>query len=253
MTRHPVLPLLLAALLAVAGCGKSPTAAPTKSGLGSGAPTSAPAAPTGPAPAMPAPGVPGMGPQAAIANLQQAWMAVRTLSGHYDHWEKNGGDVETDKVDFWFQKPSHYRLEVSDATDMLKRGSKSVFDLRTRKISSRPGGPLSFAKLDGTLDDARTKSVHGYTLDQTDYQSLVLLVLNNAATVRVVPGKMPGTTLELPTPPKFAGIEALRVTLDPQKNLPIYFEMAQHGQVVYTRKQTALNVNPAIAGDKFSL
>lgn len=244
MSRY--LTLLALVALVASGCGTTGTKASLD--------TSRPTLPTGPA--MPLPGVPTTGaPTGDAAKLVQAfsaaWTNVRSLSGHYDFWEKNGSETEIAKVDVWFQKPGSYRIEVSDATEALKKGSKSVFNTKTRKISSRPGGALGFVKLDGTLDDARSKSVRGYTLDQTDYQTQAAFLLANAAQLKLAANKP--YTLELANPSKYPGIEALRATLDPQKLLPVYVEMTERGQVVHTRKYTKLNVNPSISSDKFSL
>ena len=244
----------LAVTLLASGCGSSGNKA-TLDTNGDNSPPSNPSIPGGPP--IPQPGVPGApgqpaGSAAQLAQaFQTAWGNVRTLSGHYDFWEKKGSEIEIAKVDVWFQKPGSYRLEVSDATEALKRGSKSVYNTHNRKISSRPGGALSFVKIDGTLDDARSKSVRGYALDQTDYQTHVNMMLANPAALHLVPNRP--LTLELSNPPKFPGVDALRVTLDAQKMIPVYFEMSERGQVIHTRKMTKLNVNPTISSDKFSL
>lgn len=226
--------------LTLAGCGHTPAdaTAPVADRFSAAAPSVAPVLPGS---ALP-----------SVVRLAQAWSGVKTLSGHYELWEKDGSSTETVMADMWYEQPGRYRLNVSEATDALKRGSQSVFDTRTRQISSRPGGALSFVKLDGTLDDARTKSIRGYMLDQTDYATQMNLLLSNAARLREVPSRAAGITLELANP-GLAGIDALRALIDPQKGLPMYVEMASHGQVVHTRKFTTLNVNPAIPTGKFVL
>jgi outer membrane lipoprotein-sorting protein len=245
-----LIPFIALVALVASGCGQSGSHATLDTGSGG---RTLPTGPSIPGPSVPAgPAGPAAGNAAQLVQgFQAAWANVKTLSGHYDSWEKNAGEIETNKVEFWFQKPGNYRLEVSDATEALKRGSKSVFSTRTRKISSRPGGALSFVKLDGTLDDARSKSVRGYTLDQTDYQTQTNLLLANPAALKLVPNRP--NTLELANPSKFPGVDALRATLDPQKLVPIYFELSEHGQLCATRKFTRLNVNPAISSDKFTL
>ncbi|MDB5096878.1 MAG: hypothetical protein JWM80_1299 [Cyanobacteria bacterium RYN_339] len=244
-----LLPFIALVALVATGCGSSGNHASLDTGSDGG---TTPSLPTGPT--IPQPNVPG-GPAAGnaaqlVQAFQAAWGGVKSLSGHYDFWEKNGSETEIAKVDVWFQKPGSYRLEVSDATEAIKKGSKSVFSTRTRKISSRPGGALSFVKLDGTLDDARSKSVRGYTLDQTDYATQVGVLLANPAALKLATGK--ANTLELAKPAKYPGIDAMRVTLD-ARNLPVYFEMTERGQVIHTRKFTKLNLNPTISSDKFTL
>jgi outer membrane lipoprotein-sorting protein len=260
-------PAVLLVALVATGCGTSSKTNPAAAGSdaagqgstpggthpgGAASPGTTPGGlPGGFAPSVP--GAPAAGAAAILTQMAAAWANCHSLSGHYDFWEKSGTETEIAKVDVWFQKPGRYRLEVSDATDSLKRGSRSVFDTQHRTISSRPGGPLSFVKIDGTLDDARSKSVRGYTLDQTDYASHINAMLAGGAQVHLVQGRGNGPTLELSNPSKFHGIDALRETLDPQKMLPTYFEMTEKGQVVHTRKFTSLNVNPSISSDKFSL
>ena len=127
-----------------------------------------------------------------------------------------------------------------------------MFDTKTRKISSRLAGALSFVPINGTLDDARTKSVRGWTLDQTDYIKQTDAFLVPGAAVTLIPGGT-GPTLEIARPAQWPGIEAIRITLDPTKMVPVSFEMTERGQVVYKRRFSGVQVNPSIATDKFQL
>lgn len=194
------------------------------------------------------PGLPGTQTQ-ALASVQQAWGAVRSMSADYDLWEKGSKGTETAKVKFYFKKPGSYRYEVSKHTASIKNGSTSVFDTRTRKITSKLGGALSIIPIKGTLDDERSKSVRNYTLDQTDYASQTEILFTPGAQVK----QLSPTVLEMANPTEYPGISALRVTLDPAKNLPVTFELLERGTVVYRKKITNLQLNPSLGGDKFSL
>jgi outer membrane lipoprotein-sorting protein len=210
----------------------------------------APAAPLPGRAPVPAPGaqVPGA-PSQALAGMQRAWAGVRTLSATYDLYEKGSKGVESANVKFYFKKPGDYRYEVSQHTSSIKNGSKSVFNTRTRKISSRLAGALSFVPINGTLDDERSKSTRDYTLDQTDYATQTELFLKpGAAVVERAPN-----VLELARPSMYPGVETLRVTLDPARALPTTFELVERGQVVYRKRITGLQLNPTIGSDKFSL
>lgn len=233
--------MILGAVL-LAGCGSHPDTAPE---------TPKRERPTrqSPMPVQPGqPGVPGAQAQALVA-MQQAWGAVRSLSADYDLWEKGTKGVETAKVKFYFKKPGSYRYEVAKHTASIKNGSTSVFDTRTRKITSKLGGALSLIPIKGTLDDERSKSTRNYTLDQTDYATQTELFFTPGAQVK----QLAPTMLELANPTEYPGITALRVTLDPVKNLPINFELVERTTVVYRKKITNLQLNPSLGGDKFSL
>ena len=218
---------------------------------------------TGTGPMMPGPnpagGVPGMGgPGGAPAGpvlqgLGQAWQAVTTLAAQYELRETKGSEVETAKVKFYFKKPGKYRYEVAQHTASIKNGSTSVFDIRSRQITSRLGGIASFVPIKGTLDDSRSKSVRGWTLDQTDYATQVEMFLaQGAAVTQGPPGA--GPTLELQRPARYNGsIELVRTTLDPQRMLPVSIEMLAGGQVVYKKRFSGIQVNPSVSSDKFSL
>ena len=216
---------------------------------------------TGSGPVVPGPnpmggGVPGAGGAAAgpvLQGLGQAWQAVNSLAAQYELRETKGSEVETAKVKFYFKKPGKYRYEVAQHTTSIKNGSTSVFDTRSRQITSRLGGVASFIPIKGTLDDARSKSVRGWTLDQTDYATQVEMFLaQGAAVTQGPPGA--GPSLELQRPARYNGsIELARVVLDPQRMLPISIEMLAGGQVVYKKRFTGIQVNPNIASDKFSM
>ena len=45
----------------------------------------------------------------------------------------------------------------------------------------------------------------------------------------------------------------MRITLDPQRGLPVTFELVEKGQVVYRKRITGLVVNPSLGSDKFRL
>jgi outer membrane lipoprotein-sorting protein len=197
-----------------------------------------------------APGVPTNGqPPQALAQLQQAWGQVRTLSATYDLYEKGTKGTESANVKFYFKKPGDYRYEVSKHTSSIKNGSTSVFNTRTRQIKSRLGGALSFVPISGTLDDERSKSTRDYTLDQTDYATQTELFLKPGAQVTQ---RAPGV-LELARPTMYPGVDTLRITLDAQRGLPTTFELVQGAQVVYRKRISGLVVNPSLASSKFTL
>lgn len=206
---------------------------------------------------MPQPGVPQAGGGQAQALLQavaRAWNGVNTLSAKYDLRETKGSEVETAKVTFYFKKPGRYRYEVAQHSTSIKNGSTSTFDTRSRQITSRLGGIGSLVPLKGSLDDARSKSLRGWTLDQTDYATQLeqFFVPGAAVTGGEVPGV--GLVLELQRPQRYNGsIEAMRATFDPQRLLPVSLEMTANGQLVYKKRFSALQVNPSIAADKFNL
>ena len=199
-------------------------------------------------PGMPgAPGAPGA--SQSLMQLQQTWASVRTLSATYDLWEKGSKGTETANVKFYWKKPGQYRYEVSKHSTSLKNGSRSVFNTRTRKIQSKLAGLLGVATISGTLDDERSKSVRDYTLDQTDYATQTELLFTPGAQVT----QLAPNVLQLAQPAKYRGIEALRVTLDPVKRLPVTFELVERGVVVYRKRISGLQVNPSLGSDKFSL
>lgn len=201
------------------------------------------------------PGAPGMQPGApgqqaqSLMQLQRAWASVRTVSATYDLWEKASSATETANVKFYFKKPGQYRYEVSKHSSSIKNGSKSVFNSRTRQIESKLAGLLGLATIKGTLDDDRSKSVRKYTLDMTDYATQTELLLAPGAQVT----QRAPNVLELAQPAKYKGIQAMRVTLDPQRGLPVSFELLERGVVVYRKRITGLQVNPSLSSDKFSL
>lgn len=247
---RPLLPLVLLAAM-LAGCGANPAGAPERNNR-----------PTAPANAAPNPGMPqtlpaprtgGGGVRPDVVTLALTWGNVRTLSGKYDHWEKNNSEIETAKTTFYFQKPGKYRYEVAQSSSSIKNGSTSVFDRNTRQITSKLAGLLSVVPIKGTLDDSRAKSVRGYTLDQTDYATLTEMLWAPAADVQIVSPPGAPMVYALQQPRRFPGIEALRFTLDPQNHLPVSFEMVAQGQVVYRLHVSNLVVNPSISADKFSL
>jgi outer membrane lipoprotein-sorting protein len=199
---------------------------------------------------MEPPGVPGGAAQETVAVLARQWSQVRTFKGHYDSWEK-GSDVESSKVDFWLKRPGQYRYEVSQSSVAIKNGSKSVFDTRTRKISSKPGGMLSIVTLQGTLDDARSKSTRGYTLDQSDYATLMDLLTAPQAPVSLMPGRP--NVLVLARPSKFRDIESMRATVDTARGILTGVELVVGNQVVLRKSFSAHTVNPALDARKFSL
>jgi outer membrane lipoprotein-sorting protein len=201
--------------------------------------------------------IPGGGAPAGaiLQGMGQAWQAVTTFSAKYELRETKGSEVETAKVSFMFKKPGKYRYEVAQHTESIKNGSTSVFDTRSRQITSRLGGVASFIPIKGTLDDARSKSVRGWTLDQTDYATQVEMFLAPGAAVTQGPA-MAGSppALDLARPARYNGsIELMRATLDPQRMLPVQIEMMAGGQVVYRKRFTSLQVNPSLSADKFSL
>lgn len=214
---------------------------------------SGPAIP-GPNPGVGGPGAPGGGAAGPVLQgLGQAWQAVNTLAAQYELNETKGGEVEKAKVKFYFKKPGKYRYEVASHTTSIKNGSTSVFDTRSRQITSRLGGVASFIPIKGTLDDARSKSVRGWTLDQTDYASQVEMFLAQGAQVTQGPPGA-GPTLDLARPARYNGsIELMRATLDPQRMLPVSIEMVAGGQVVYKKRFSGIQVNPSVSSDKFSL
>lgn len=252
ITTHltPVLALLAATTL-LAGCGKeTPNGAnlcepSNNSNQGSLIP--------GPAVGGPGTGAPASGPAGQLLQgLGQAWSTCNTFSAKYQLKETKGGEVENAKVSFWLKKPSKYRYEVASHTASIKNGSTSVFDIRSRQITSRLGGVASFIPIKGTLDDSRSKSVRGWSLDMTDYASQVEMFLAPGAQVTAGAGGAP--ILELTRPARYNGsIELMRATLDPQRMLPVSIEMIAGGQVVYKKSFSNLQVNPSIAADKFSL
>lgn len=244
--------LLLASSLLAVGCGTTHSTAPERP-VRTAPPASGQYPPGFGMPNPGAPQAPGAGQAAQfVAQLGQAWSAVRTLSGTYELTEKKGSETETAKVKMFLKKPGQYRLEVATSSSTIKNGSTSVFDTKTRKISSRLAGALSFVPINGTLDDARTKSVRGWSLDQTDYVKQTEVFLIPGAAVTLLPGGT-GPTLEIARPTQWPGIEAIRITLDPTKMVPVAFEMTERGQVVYKRRFSGVQVNPSIAADKFKL
>lgn len=241
---------LIAATTLLAGCGKE-----TPVGADLCEPSTSGSSPTLPVGTGMQPGAPTTGAPAgqALQALGQAWGAVNTFAAKYQLKETKGSEVENAKVSFWFKKPGKYRYEVAQHTTSIKNGSTSVFDIKSRQITSRLGGVASFIPIKGTLDDARSKSVRGWTLDQTDYATQVEMFLAPGAQVTAgPPGGAP--SLELARPARYNGsIELMRATLDPQRMLPVSIEMIAGGQVVYKKSFSGLQVNPSIAGDKFSL
>jgi outer membrane lipoprotein-sorting protein len=247
MLKKSMLTLLTLSALAATGCGHG---AETQVEVPEEDYTATTPLPTRPQPGYPgAPGGPGMTAAPGLAQLQQAWAAVRTVSATYDLWEKGTKGTETANVKFYFKKPGQYRYEVSKHSASIKNGSKSVFNSRTRQIESRLAGLLGAVPIKGTLDDERSKSVRNYTLDMTDYATQTELLLAPGARVT----QRAPNVLELAQPTKYKGIEALRVTLDPQRGLPVAFELVERGVVVYRKKITGLQVNPSLGSDKFSL
>lgn len=234
------------------GCGShgSPTDSDAESLCGSGGG----AAPSTPGPNPVGGGAPGGAPAGPVLQgLGQAWQAINTLAAQYELRETKGSEVETAKVKFYFKKPSKYRYEVAQHTASIKNGSTSIFDIRSRQITSRLGGVASFIPIKGTLDDARSKSVRGWTLDQTDYATQVEMFLAQGAAVTQGPAGGP-PTLDLQRPARYNGtIELMRATLDPQKMLPVSIEMIAGGQVVYKKRFTGIQTNPNIGADKFSM
>jgi outer membrane lipoprotein-sorting protein len=179
---------------------------------------------------------------------------VNTLSAKYDLRETKGSEVETAKVTFYYKKPGRYRYEVAQHSTSIKNGSTSTFDTRSRQITSRLGGIGGLVPLKGSLDDARSKSLRGWTLDQTDYgtQFEQFLVPGAMVTGGEVPGV--GLVLELQRPARYnGGVDAMRATLDPQRLLPMMIEMTAGGQLVYKKRFSGLQVNPSISADKFNL
>lgn len=248
----PLLALLAAATL-MTGCGAETPGGSDLEELC--APT------TGTGPTMPGPnplggGAPGAGGAAAgpvLQGLGQAWQGVTSFAAQYELRETKGSEVETAKVKFYFKKPGKYRYEVAQHTASIKNGSTSVFDIRSRQITSRLGGVASFIPIKGTLDDSRSKSVRGWTLDQTDYATQVEMFLAPGAAVTQGPAGA-GPTLDLARPARYNGsIELVRAVLDPQRMLPVSIEMMAGGQVVYKKRFSGIQVNPSISADKFSL
>lgn len=242
--RHALI-LVMAAMAVLTGCSKDPVTQTSVPDTPDTYPMPAPSS------AMPGPGGAPNGGQAApaLAQLQQAWNQVRTLSATYDLYEKGAKGLETANVKFYFRKPGDYRYEVAKHTSSIKNGSTSVFNTRTRQIKSRLGGALSFVPISGTLDDERSKSIRDYTLDQTDYATQTELFLKPGAQVTQ---RGPGV-LELARPVMYPGVDALRVTLDAQRGLPVSFELVQGAQVVYRKRISGLQVNPSLTSSKFSL
>ena len=108
---------------------------------------------------------------------------------------------------------------------------------------------LGVVPIKGTLDDERSKSIRGYTLDQTDYATQTELLLVPGAQIKA----LSPTILELSRPAEYPGVEAMRVTLDPQKMLPVNFELIAGGVAVYRKKITNLNTSASVSSDKFKL
>jgi outer membrane lipoprotein-sorting protein len=245
MLKKSMLTLLTLSALAATGCGHG---AETQVDLPEEDYTATTPLPTNPQ--QPGyPGAPGMTGAPGLAQLQQAWAAVRTVSATYDLWEKGTKGTETANVKFYFKKPGQYRYEVSKHSSSIKNGSKSVFNSRTRKIESKLSGFLGVVPITGTLDDERSKSVRNYTLDMTDYATQTELLLAPGARVT----QRAPNVLELAQPTRYKGVEALRVTLDPQRGLPVAFELVERGVVVYRKKISGLQVNPSLSSDKFTL
>lgn len=258
----PFLPLMLLAACLLSACGAHPTTPETPERPSRQRP---PAAQPGAYPQQPGmypggqpgmypalPGQPGAAPGGgqAIAAVGRAWSQVRTLSASYDLYEKGSKGVETAKVKFYYKKPSKYRYEVNQHSSSIKNGSKLVFDSKTRKTTARLGGVGGLIPaISGTLDDERSISTRGYTLDKTDYATQTeLLLAPGAQVVQTGP-----TTLELKNPGMYPGCEAMRVTLDPQKMLPVNFELIERGVAVYKKRITGLQLNPSLGSDKFEL
>jgi outer membrane lipoprotein-sorting protein len=250
----------MATLLLLTACGGETPLDPVAPGGGAapmpGAPPiGLPGGGLGGVPGM-QPGVPGAGGSAAqvLQALAQTWGAVNSLSARYELRETKGSEVETATVTFYFKKPGRYRYEVGQHSSSIKNGSTSVFDTRSRQITSRLGGVGGLVPLKGTLTDARSKSLRGWTLDQTDYATQVEQLLAPGAAVAYAPGPGGVPMLQLTRPARMAGtVEAMTVTLDPQRLLPTQIDMTSQGQVVYRKRFSALQVNPAIAADKLNL
>lgn len=206
---------------------------------------------------FPQPGTPVVGGSQTQAILQataRAWSAVNTLSAKYELRETKGSEVETAKVTFFFKKPGRYRYEVLQHSTSIKNGSTSTFDTRSREITSRLGGIGGLVPLKGSLDDTRSKSLRGWTLDQTDYATQLEQFFIPGALV--IGSEMPGVglVLELQRPQRYNGsVQAMRATLDPQRMLPVALEMTANGQIVYKKRFSSLQVNPRISADKFNL
>ena len=202
-------------------------------------------------PVLPGPNAGTVGGAADMVGLvARQWATVRTFKAHYESWEK-GGEVESSTVDFWLKRPGQYRYEVSKSSVGIKNGSKSVFDTRTRRISSKPGGALSLITLSGTLDDSRSKSARGYTLDQSDYGSLVEMLTAPQASVTAVPGRL--NVVVVARPSKLRDIEAMRVTLDGERGFLTGVEMLVSNQVVMRKAFSLHAVNPSIDAKRFEL
>ncbi|MEB3224081.1 MAG: hypothetical protein VKS61_18565 [Candidatus Sericytochromatia bacterium] len=230
------------------GFGPNPGATPI------GRPGSAPGGMPGLQPSVP--GAPGAGGSAAQAlqALQQAWSMVNTLSARYELRETKGSEVETATVTFYYKKPGRYRYEVAQHSSSIKNGSSSVFDTRSRQITSRLGGVGGLVPIKGTLTDARSKSLRGWTLDQTDYASQVEQFLAPGAAVAFAQGAGGVPMLQLTRPARMANtVDTITMTLDPQRLLPTLIDMTAQGQLVYRKRFSALQVNPTIASDKLNL
>ncbi|MEB3330424.1 MAG: hypothetical protein VKQ33_14460 [Candidatus Sericytochromatia bacterium] len=247
---------ILGWLALLTACGGEAALAPVRPGAN---PTAPPVSqPIGLPGGMPAlqPGIPGAsGPAAQVLQrLAQAWASVNTLGARYELRESRGGEVETASVTFYYKKPGRYRYEVAQHSRSIKNGSTSVFDTRSRQITSRLGGLGGLVPLKGTLTDARSKSLRGWTLDQTDYATQLEQLLAPGAAVAYAAGPGGVPMLQLARPARMAGtVEAMTVTLDPQRLLPTQVDMTAQGQLVYRKRFSALQVNPVIPADKFNL
>ncbi|MEB3198823.1 MAG: hypothetical protein VKP62_16645 [Candidatus Sericytochromatia bacterium] len=259
---HHAVHLGCAAAWLLTGCGQhdaSPTSPPRQSQLpivptAPGMPGAPGAMPGLPAPTTGMPGMSGPMPSQALSQLAQAWNSVSTLSARYDLRETKGSEVETAKVTFHFKKPGRYRYEVAQHSTSIKNGSNSVFDTKTRQITSRLGGVASLLPIKGGLDDTRSRSLRGWTLDQTDYATQIEMFLQPGAAVSAAGSPSTGFMLELQRPARYAGtVEAMRLTLDPQRGLPTMIEMVAGGQLVYRKKVSDIQINPTLSADKFSM
>jgi hypothetical protein len=239
-------PLLvsLSLLTLLAGCGRTPAAAPysnrmaLRPALQSGAPNGAatgygaPQVGAGLTGAPGAPGAPNL--QALMASVRQAQQAQQGFTGSIDTWEKGPDNTTSSQtLSAWWKRPSTLKITITKGDSTSQGVSASWDGSNTMKVKP---GYLPFA-MSMPITDSRIVSKNGWTIKDTDISGMLGVLLDPGAQVQmvgpqVVDGKaVTMVTVHSPKSPK--GVTQEQMGIDPIQNVPVVRLMYKGPTIVY--------------------
>jgi len=219
-TRRVLATFALAMMTALAGCG---------SDRHSGPPTTLPT--QAPMP-LPLPGTQPDNPAAAwqwVDRVLRTHQAVRAYESQLAFYQKSATEEIRGMYDLRGKQPRLLRIQILEGAS---KGAKLLWQ-GGRTIKVRAAGLLGAIPIDLDLTDKRIISIRGYTLAQTDLQSLLAMLSNPAAQARFLGEQGGFGYVEVRGPHLLPGCVSMVVRVDGRTGYVRTIEMSDRREVVF--------------------